>query len=131
MSSSTSSSCVPTSTPLPHGRRPLRSTAPSNQWGGTLRRVSTTSSYLRGIGAVLVLTVAGACTTGGVPWEDYSPSVRADIDALAAAGDCAGLQQQFDTADANNDATMARTGHNNVELMKYIDGKMSDAGCYG
>ena len=49
---------------------------------------------------------------------------------MAKAGGCPGLQEQFDIADQNNEATMARTGHNNADLMDYIYEAMRDAGCY-
>ena len=65
-----------------------------------------------------------------VDWTIYAPTVKQQIDAAAAAGDCAGLQSQFDTADANNEATAARTGTNNANLMGYIDAQMQAAGCY-
>lgn len=64
-----------------------------------------------------------------VPWGDYSPTVQTGIDDLTAAGDCAGLQEQFDIADANNEATMTRTGHNNADLMAYIGESLELAGC--
>ena len=65
-----------------------------------------------------------------VSWADYAPAVKSDIDAMTSAGDCIGLQTQFDTADANNQATMDRVGHNNAALMSYIDESMRMAGCY-
>lgn len=65
-----------------------------------------------------------------VEWEDYDSSVKTNIDALEAAKDCAGLQSQFDIADANGDATYKRTGHNNAKLMGYIDEALQAAGCY-
>lgn len=65
-----------------------------------------------------------------VEWEDYDPSVKANIDSLEASKDCAGLQSQFDNADANSDATMNRTGHNNSKLMMYIDEALKAADCY-
>lgn len=65
-----------------------------------------------------------------VEWEDYDPSVKTNIDALEASKDCAGLQSQFDIADANGDATYNRTGHNNAKLMGYIDEALQAAGCY-
>lgn len=68
--------------------------------------------------------------TDSVQWEDYGSTLKADIDALTAAKDCNGLQEQFDNADANNPATMERTGHNNAELMGYLDKAMKTAGCY-
>lgn len=66
----------------------------------------------------------------GVPWADYAGGVQSHIDTLKAQRDCAGLQSEFNNADANNAATMSRTGHNNAEMMKYIDSAMSQVGCY-
>ena len=65
-----------------------------------------------------------------VPWSDYSPTLKGDLDSLASASNCQELQSQFDVADQNNQATMARTGHNNADLMGYIDSLMQNAGCY-
>jgi hypothetical protein len=59
---------------------------------------------------------------GSVPWEDYEPGLKARIDTET---DPAILQQLFDTADANNEATMARTGHNNADLMAYINNRLT------
>ena len=67
---------------------------------------------------------------GGVLWADYAPTLQAQIDALAAAKNCDDLQEQFDSADANNQVTINRVGHNNSALMAYIDSKMRAAGCY-
>lgn len=96
------------------------------------------------IGLLLVLLVAyvllatrttapsggGSGTTTGVQWGDYAPGLQGRIDGLASSKDCASLQTEFNNADANNNATMRRTGHNNAELMGYIDDKMRAAGCY-
>ena len=87
---------------------------------------------------VLLVAVLAACNGGGgttieesrVPWSDYAADLQARIDSLAASKNCPALQSEFDTADANNDATRDRTGHNNAELMAYIDGKMDEAACY-
>jgi len=65
-----------------------------------------------------------------VQWQDYAAELKGRIDHLAAAKDCTGLQQQFDIADKNDDATRNRTGHGNSELMGYIDSAMHGAGCY-
>lgn len=65
-----------------------------------------------------------------MPWADYAPSLQARIDALGTSRDCAGLQDEFDTADANNEATFNRTGHDNAELIGYIDDTMENASCY-
>lgn len=71
-----------------------------------------------------------APTRTEVPWGDYDPSVQTRIDDLTDAADCSALQAEFDTADANNDITMNRTGHNNADLMTYIDEALELAGCY-
>jgi hypothetical protein len=65
-----------------------------------------------------------------VPWSDYSPTLKSDLDSLASAMNCQELQSQFDIADQNNQATMDRTGHNNADLMGYIDSLMQNASCY-
>ena len=81
------------------------------------------------------VTVIAACggedagSEGDVPWGDYASDLRQRIDAATDAQDCAELQAEFDAADANSDATMTRTGHNNADLMGYIDDAMRDAGC--
>ena len=92
---------------------------------------------------VALLVVATGCGANGggasdsgsgdnpsVNWSDYAPQVRNRIDQEAAAADCRGLQQEFDDAESNNDATAARTDHNNADLMTYIDHQMRAAGCY-
>lgn len=87
---------------------------------------------------VLVALLVVGCKGGGataapaaaVPWSDYAPSLQGSIDALTAAKNCPELQAQFDNADANNKATLSRTGHNNADLMGYIDAAMKKAGCY-
>ena len=65
-----------------------------------------------------------------VQWGDYSADLQSRIDAAAASRDCDALQEEFDVADANDDATRARTGHGNAELMTYIDAALRTAGCY-
>ena len=65
-----------------------------------------------------------------VPWSDYSPTLKSDLDSLASAMNCQELQSQFDIADQNNQATIERTGHNNADLMGYIDSLMQNASCY-
>jgi hypothetical protein len=79
---------------------------------------------------VVLFVVAGCNGPASVPWGDYSPTVKTRIDVLAAAKDCPGLQAEFDTADASGPATMTRTGHNNADLMSYVDTAMKGASCY-
>lgn len=76
---------------------------------------------------------ANSCTAGALGvgcWDDYAPSVKQRIDAAIAGKKCAQLQSEFDQAEANNEATMARLGHTNADLMGYIDQGMQQAGCY-
>lgn len=80
-------------------------------------------------GAVLVLGLS-ACSSNGVEWKNYAPDLQSRIDALASAKDCASLQEQFDNADANDDAQRSRTGSGNADLMGYIDDALKSADCY-
>ena len=82
---------------------------------------------------VMVLVIACGQTSAPkatVQWSDYAAGVQARIDGAATAKDCKGLQSEFDAAEKGSEATKARTGHNNAELMKYIDATMKTAGCY-
>ncbi len=83
---------------------------------------------------MLSLALAG-CSSGTqwteVDWENHDPSVKIRIEQMASSRDCAGLQAEFDTAEANSDVQRARTGDGNADLMGYIDEKMASAGCYG
>lgn len=81
--------------------------------------------------ALTAVMLVGCSSGSSVDWENYSPSVKARIDGLAAAGDCAALQDEFDVADANDDAQRDQVGEGNADLMGYIDEKMAAAGCYG
>ena len=81
---------------------------------------------------VMVLVIACGQTSAPkatVQWGDYAAGMQARIEGAVTAKDCAALRKEFDAADRNSDATKARTGHSNVELMKYIDGTMKTAGC--
>src|SRR5688500_4948212 len=72
----------------------------------------------------------GSANAPALPWNDYAPDMHVPIDAAAAAKECASVQGDCDTADANNAATLERTGHNNAALMAYIDAALRAAGCY-
>lgn len=61
----------------------------------------------------------------------YSVTVQERIDTMADHRDCAGLQDEFDIADANDAATRNRTGSGTADLMGYIDDAMRRVGCYG
>jgi hypothetical protein len=68
---------------------------------------------------------------GDVDWSRYAPAVKERIAAMAAAKDCPGLQKEFDTAYANDDATRARTGEGSADLMTYINNLLQQAECPG
>ena len=92
---------------------------------------------MRSCGGLIALVFAasvllGSCGGGedSVPWDNYAPSVQSRIQSMIAAENCAGLQREFDSADANDDATRRRTGIGNSALMAYLDEAMADAGCY-
>ncbi len=104
-------------------------------------------SALRSLGALLLfgvlLAACGASSPSaqrapasseaapaiGVPWADYAADVRTRIEAATAARDCSALREEFNIADANGEATMSRTGHNNAALMEFIDAQLQAAGC--
>lgn len=83
----------------------------------------------------VVMAAVGAASCGGggsdVDWSNYAPEVHRRIDLAADAEDCAALQDEFDNADATDDAQRSRTGEGNADLMSYIDAQLEDAGCYG
>ncbi len=62
-------------------------------------------------------------------WSAYSPVVRERIEGLETSGDCAGLQAEFDTAEANDQGQKQRTGRDNADLMGYLNGAMDRLGC--
>ncbi len=79
--------------------------------------------------AVLVLAACGS-SESKVPWENYHPEVKERIETMHAAGNCAGLQVEFDTAYDNDAAQRARTGTGNSHLLNYIFDLQEDAGCF-
>lgn len=76
----------------------------------------------------IIATIAAAvlltgCGGRDVDWDNFDPSVKTRIEGMVDAGDCDGLQDEFDTADANNNDEAA-------DLMAYLDDQMQDLGCY-
>lgn len=65
-----------------------------------------------------------------VEWSKYAPAVQGRIDDLADDGDCRGLQQEFDTADKNDERVRQQSGTGTADLLDYIDAKMAAADCY-
>jgi hypothetical protein len=64
-----------------------------------------------------------------VEWTDYAADVRSTIDAMVAAGDCVGLQQQVSLAANDNALAMNRTGHTNAKLIGYVREQITTLGC--
>jgi hypothetical protein len=73
------------------------------------------------IAAALVSCDQDASTSS--EWDEFPSGLKSSIDAYAADGDCAGLQQTFDTVDAADGS--------HPDILNYIDDKLSSAGCYG
>ena len=59
-------------------------------------------------------------TGAGVPWQDYPPGLKAEIDAYAANKSCGGLQLEYYKSKDSESETVARTGHSNTALGAYI-----------
>ena len=64
-----------------------------------------------------------------VQWQDYTSDLQSSIDQQADDKDCAALLAQIDAAENNNDATIDRTGHDNAQLISYINAAIASAGC--
>lgn len=110
---------------------PATVTAKKSSAGGWTRPVILALIIVGVFGYIATQSRNGpAAAAGGVQWGDYVASLRSKIDGMGASKDCTGLQAEFDAADRNNAATMSRTGHNNAQLMGYIDTTMRTAGCY-
>lgn len=68
--------------------------------------------------------------TREVDWQNYSPNVKSNFETLFSSSDCAGLQEQFDIAESNNEAQRNRVGDGNTDLMMLADAMMREVGCY-
>jgi len=65
-----------------------------------------------------------------VDWQNYSPNVKTNLESLYLNRDCAGLQEQFDISESNNEAQRNRVGDGNSDLMMLTDAMMREVGCY-
>ncbi len=63
-------------------------------------------------------------------WDQYAPDVKTRIRLLIFNKDCEGLQNEFNTADKNNQMQLKRTGRTNADLMDFVDEQMRAIGCY-
>ena len=64
-----------------------------------------------------------------VPWSEYAPEFRENVESAIESGDCSQMDEQFWLASDGSDAHRARFGEGNGKLMDYIDDAMSEAGC--
>jgi len=87
--------------------------------------------YMRAAAFIAVATLFGCGPVPEIDWSNYHPEVQERIDHLALERDCQALQSEFDLADRNSDAQLNRTGRGNVDLMAYIEDKLTSAGCHG
>jgi hypothetical protein len=116
--------------PVPRSEIPVRQKSELTIFGRFLKWIAIGAvAFVMGM-ALSKCGQTSASTTTGVPWGDYSSNLQGSIVAARDAKDCVGLQTMFNDADANNAVTMTRAGHNNADLMTYIDWAMKSAGCH-
>lgn len=65
-----------------------------------------------------------------VNWVEYGDGMQDLIAEYYISKDCQTLQGFFDLAVADNDDHSAKFGHNNANLMRYIDTLLRAANCY-
>ncbi len=64
-----------------------------------------------------------------MPWATYSSQLQPQIDAAAAAGQCATLQALLTAANATSRVHEKATGYPNDALVAYIQAARQQAGC--
>ena len=64
-----------------------------------------------------------------VVWADYDQGTQGEIDRMANAGDCLGINSYFGMATATEESVKARTGHGNEALTKYLNEALAIAKC--
>ena len=80
-------------------------------------------------GLAAVLLISACDTSEQVPWASYNSGLRAQIDAAAVRGNCAGLQALLNAAKATSEAHEKATGFPNDALQSYIKSAKQRAGC--
>ena len=65
-----------------------------------------------------------------INWSEYNPNLYNKIKIFEKNRNCRELQNLFDLAVINNKAHSRQYGHNNVNLMRYIDQVLRRAKCY-
>ena len=65
-----------------------------------------------------------------VNWNEYGSQLRVIIANDYKSRDCQSLQNTFDLAVYTNPEHSAEYGHNNANLMQYIDHLLKAANCY-
>jgi hypothetical protein len=71
----------------------------------------------------------GDPTGEAVQWTDYPAELQVTIERHVAAADCDGLRTELRSANATNQATLVRTGHDNARLIAYLGDQLRALRC--
>ena len=94
------------------------------------RRLRRPGRILLAVAGLATVLLAGACDTAQqVPWATYSSQLQQQIDAAAAAGQCATLQALLTAANTTSRAHEKATGYPNDALVTYIQAAQQQAAC--
>jgi len=66
-----------------------------------------------------------------VVWSDYDAAIKAGIVSAINDKNCQGLQKQFDAVVARNYELKKPSGKTSPDLLKLVDKKLTELGCYG
>lgn len=78
---------------------------------------------------VAVLLLMPSDPASAVDWENYDPGLQTQIEQLAAAGDCAALDEMRAEAQASESDQIEQTGNGNEDLIRFIDSELESTEC--
>ena len=110
---------------------------PSTQQSESSSPVETISEAKASIAAESSAKPTSAQTSSPTPtaartevmWADYDTGTQGEIDRMTNAGDCVGINSYFGMATATEESVIARTGHGNEALTKYLNESLAIAKC--
>lgn len=70
-----------------------------------------------------------ASAAGAVDWSKYDSDLQTGIDEIAVAGDCDGLQAEFEAALELDVETRESSGTGAEDLLAYIDERLRESDC--